>query len=136
MAYDSLVTGGLLALIAGAIFMTFLIAVGLYIYMGFAFMAIGKKAKLKSPGLAWIPGVGPLIIAFQTSKMPWWPWLLLIGYIIPWIGWIAVLAFYVFAIIWLWKMFEVVKKPGWWAILMLIPIVGLVMVGIAAWSKK
>ncbi len=136
MAYESLIAGGLWAAIMAMIFIFTIIAIGLYIYLGFVFMAIGKKAKLKSPGLAWIPAVGPLIIAYQTSKMHWWPWLLLIGYVIPIVGWIATLAFWVFSIIWMWKMFETVKKPGWWAILMLIPIVGLIMIGIAAWSKK
>lgn len=107
-----------------------------YIYMGFAYTAIGKKAKLKNPSLAWIPFVGPAIIAFQASKMPWWPWLLLIGTIIPFVGWIFSIAFAVFWIIWHWKLFEKIKKPNWWAILLIIPIVNFVIIGIAAWSKK
>ncbi len=134
--YENLANGGILALIAGMIFVSILIFIGIYIYMGFAFMAIAKKAKLKSPGLAWIPGVGPLIIAFQASKEHWWPWLLLIGTLIPVIGFLFQLAFTVFAIIWMWKMFEAIKEPGWWAILMIIPIVNLVIIGVAAWSKK
>jgi hypothetical protein len=134
--YENLANGGILAIIAGMIFVSFIIFVGLYIYMGFAFMAIAKKAKLKSPGLAWIPGVGPLIIAFQTSKMHWWPWLLLIGTLLPVVGFLFSLTFWVFGIIWMWKMFEAVKKPGWWAIFVLIPPVWLVFIGIAAWDKK
>lgn len=134
--YENLMNGGLWALFGAMIFATIIIALGLWIYTSFAFMAIGKKIKYKNYGLAWIPGIGPLIIAFQASKMPWWPWLLLIGYLVPFIGGIAVLAFYVFAIIWMWKMFEKIKYPGWWAILMLVPIVNLVFLGIAAWSKK
>lgn len=128
--------GGILALLAGAIIATVIASIVLYVYMSFAFMAISKKAKQKNPGLAWIPGVGPRIIAFKASKMHWWPWLLLIGYAIPFIGGVAVLIFYIFAIIWLWKLFEIIKKPGWWAILMLIPVVNLVILGVAAWSKK
>lgn len=136
MAYESLITGGLWAAILAILFIIIIVAIGLYIYLGFAFMAIGKKAKLKTPGLAWIPGVGPLIIAYQTSKMHWWPWLLLIGYLIPFVSGLFGLAFAVFAVIWQWKMFEKVKKPGWWAILCLIPVLNLVLYGIAAWSKK
>jgi len=135
MAYESLIAGGIWAFLAAMLMVFVFIAIGLYIFLGFAFMAIGKKAKLKSPGLAWIPGVGPLIIAFQTSKMHWWPWLLLIGYFIPWISWIATTAFAVFAVIWQWKMFEKVKRPGWWAILCLIPVLNLILYGIAAWGK-
>lgn len=130
---------GILAFLAGMIVLVVIISIGLYIYMSFAYMAIGKKAKLKSPGLAWIPGVGPAIIAFQTSKMHWWPWLLLIGFIIPFLNFIAILVFVVFAIIWQWKMLEAVKRPGWWVLLSLIPAVGtliwLIMVGIAAWGE-
>jgi hypothetical protein len=140
MAYDmygyGMYNGGLFALMAGMIVFLILIVIAVYIYLGFAFMAIARKAKLKMPGLAWIPFVGPLIIAYQTSKMHWWPWLLLIGYVVPVIGWIAQIAFAVFAVIWLWKMFEKIKRPGWWAILCIIPIVNFVLFGIAAWSKK
>ncbi|MDE1848790.1 MAG: hypothetical protein KGH55_02050 [Nanoarchaeota archaeon] len=110
--------------------------IAVWVYMAFAFTAIAKKLKYKYPGIAWIPFVGPLIIAFQASKMHWWPWLLLIGYVVPVIGWIATVTFWVFSIIWMWKMFERIKRPGWWAILMIVPIVGLVMIGVAAWGKK
>jgi hypothetical protein len=127
--------GGLVALIMGMLVVAIIICFILWIYLSLAYMAIGKKAQLSTPGLAWIPGVGPAIIAFQASKMHWWPWLLIIGMFIPFIGAIFSIAFAVYYIIWSWKMFEAVDKPGWWAILLLIPIVNLIMVGIAAWSK-
>jgi hypothetical protein len=133
MALD--LTSGLLALIMGMIVVFVIIAIALYLYLSFAFMAIGRKAKLSSPELAWIPGVGPAIIAFQTSKMHWWPWLLIIGTFIPLVGFIFSITFAVFVIIWEWKMFETIKRPGWWALLCLIPIVNFVLIGIAAWSK-
>jgi hypothetical protein len=107
----------------------------MYIFLSFAFMAIGKKAKDPMYGLAWIPGIGPLIIAYRTSGMHWWPWLLLIGMMIPIIGFLASIAFMVFSILWLWKTFEKIGQPGWWAILTLIPIVNLIIIGIVAWSK-
>ncbi|MGV8162989.1 MAG: hypothetical protein ACP5N2_06685 [Candidatus Nanoarchaeia archaeon] len=129
------VAGGLIALIASMILFFVVLAIAIYVYMGFAFMAIAKKANLEAPGLAWIPAVGPVIIAYQASKMHWWPWLLLIGCIIPFVNFIAAPVFTVFAIIWMWKMYEAIKRPGWWAIMMIIPIVGLVFAGIAAWSK-
>lgn len=127
--------GGLMAFAAAFLLVFVVIMIVLYIYMSLAFMAIGKKAKLKTPALAWIPAVGPGIIAYQASKMHWWPWLLLIGIIIPVVGGLAQLAFFVFFIIWMWKTFEVINKPNWWAILLIIPVVNLVIIGIAAWSK-
>lgn len=135
MALD-LMNGELLTILAGMMVITIFVSIGLYIYMGLAYMALGKKAKLKTPSLSWIPGIGPLILAFQASKMHWWPWLLLIGMFIPVLNFIASPVFTVFAIIWHWKMFEAVGRPGWWGVMLLIPIVGLVLVGIAAWSKK
>jgi hypothetical protein len=38
----------------------------------------------------------------------------------------------------MWKTFEAVGRPGWWAIFMIIPILNivyLVFLGIAAWGK-
>lgn len=138
-AFDSAAVGGILAglLLAGAVFMFifFLLMVGVYIYSSLAFMAVARKAKQTSPGLAWIPGVGPTIIAFRAAKMHWWPWILLAGFIIPVVGFIAGIVFIVFSVIWQWKMFEAVKRPGYWALLSLIPVVNFVLIGIAAWSK-
>lgn len=128
--------GSIIALIMGFLLIFLLIAVGFWIYMALAFTAIGRKARLSSPGIAWIPLIGPVIIAFQTSKMHWWPWLLLIGVFVPgFIGPMASLAFAVFTVIWQWKMFERIRRPGWWSLLCLIPVVNLILIGIAAWSK-
>jgi hypothetical protein len=117
-----------------------------YIFLSLAFMAIGRKAKVSSPGLAWIPFVGPAIITYKASKMHWWPWLLLIAFLIPFLNIVAMLIFGVYSIIWMWKTFEKIGKPGWWAIVGLggiIPILGilfslaaLVLLCIAAWGKK
>ncbi|MBS3083668.1 hypothetical protein J4423_02585 [Candidatus Pacearchaeota archaeon] len=118
------------------IFIFLVIVFALYVYLSFAYYAIAKKARLSSPGLAWIPFVGPSIIAYQTSEMHWWPWLLLIGFMIPFVGSVVGIVFTVFTVVWRWKMFESIGRPGWWSILMLIPIVNLILLGIAAWSKK
>ena len=135
MALDFL-SGGLIGLLVGMLVVAVIIGIGLYVYLSLAFMTIGKKAKLTSPGLAWIPGIGPLIISFQAAKMHWWPWLLLVGAFIPVIGFLFSLTFMVFTVIWKWKMFETIERPGWWAIMQLIPIVGLIFLGIAAWGNS
>ena len=129
--------GSLLAIFAAWMFLAIIVIVGIYIYMSFAYMSIAKKNKQTSPGLAWIPGVGPLIVAYKSSRMHWWPWLLLIGLVIPVVGFVALIVFAVFDVVWHWKLFEAIKKPGWWAVFMVIPllnIVFLIFVGIAAWS--
>lgn len=136
IAGDGTVAAGLLALGATFLFLYFLISVGAYVFTSLMFKSLAKKAGDSSPNLAWIPGVGPLIIAFRASKMHWWPWLLLIGVIIPFVGIIAMIAFVVFEIIWLWKLLEAVGRPGWWVLLMFIPIVGIIMFAIAAWGHS
>ncbi|MFA5060979.1 MAG: hypothetical protein WC494_01525 [Candidatus Pacearchaeota archaeon] len=132
------VGGGLIAFLMGMLVFVVIIGVALWIYMSLAFVAIARRNKQKSPNLAWIPIVGPALIASKAAKMHWWPILLLIGFWIPVLGGILGLAFAVFFVIWMWKTFEAVKRPGWWAIFQIIPvlnIVWLVFIGIAAWSK-
>lgn len=127
-----------------AVLIFLVIGVGLWIYSALAFSAIARKAGSSKGALAWIPGVGPLIVSYILSGMHWWPWLLLISIAIAWIpilGWIvypiAMIVFGVYSVIWMWKTFEAVGKPGWWAILYaLIPIVNLILLGIAAWGSS
>lgn len=135
-ALGSLGAAGFFAITAGTVIIAvLLISLAVYIYTSLAFMSIGQKAKDSLYGLAWIPGIGPALIAFRASGMHWWPWLLLIGFVIPFLNFLAMLVFFVFTVIWRWKMFEKIKRPGWYSILMLIPLVNLVIIGLAAWTK-
>jgi hypothetical protein len=155
------------ALIGFGIAALFVLAL-LYVYVSLAFMKIGAKAGLKSPGIAWI---NPIITIFEASGMHWWPWPTVIcGYFLsifllvtsPILGGLLtfaiVLTFIVMTVIWQWKTFEVVKKPGWWALVspiiciigllltFIVPLLGLllytlagliylILIGIAAWSQ-
>ena len=130
-----LLGAGALALIGTLLVLWIILGLAVYVYNSWAFMVIGRKTKYESPGLAWIPLVGPLIITSQAAKMHWWPILLLAGIWIPIVGSLCSIAVAVFSVIWLWKTFEAVKRPGWWALLCLIPVVNLVLIGIAAWGK-
>ncbi len=142
MAFEDSLISSFLLLGVGILFLFFIFAIAMYVYMSFAFMAMGRKAKLKTPELAWIPFIGPQLIAFQAAKMHWWPWLLWSTLVISWIPGLnviyfaAILLFSVYGVIWQWKMFERIKRPGWWALLCLIPLVNLVLYGIAAWGKN
>ena len=124
----------LVGLFAAFLVVFLVIGLGIWIYISFAYMSLAKKNKQKSAGIAWIPYIGPAIIAYRSSKMHWWPWLLLIGFFIPAVGGLFGLVFFGFFIAWNYKLFEAVNKPGWWAILYIIPFVGLIMAGIVAWS--
>jgi uncharacterized membrane protein YhaH (DUF805 family) len=125
-----------------AFFIVLIILSLFWIYLSLVYFAIAKKNKQSSPGIAWIPGFGPLIIAYKASKMHWWPWLMLIGipFTIILIGFIPLIIFLVFTIIWQWKMLESVDRPGWWVLLNFIPFVGgiiyLSLLGVVAWGKN
>ena len=117
-----------------------LILVGIYVYISFAYMAIAKKASAEHAGIVWIPVIGPALLSARIAKMHWWPIFLPLGVFIPFLNIICITLLVVFFFIWTWKTFEAIEKPGWWVLLSLIPIVGniifLVLLGIAAWSKK
>ena len=129
-------TANLLGLFLAFIGIFIAVAVIFYLYLSFAFMSIAKKVGKPNPGLAWIPGIGPMIVANRISGMHWWPLLLFIGIFIPYLNFIAGPVFSVFSLIWMWKTFKVLGKPGWWTILLFIPLVNFIIIGIAAWSKS
>lgn len=105
-------------------------AVVLYIYTALCFSAFSKKLGYKKGRwLAWIPLANLFLIPILAKKH--WAW----GFIF-----LVPLANIVFFIIWMWKVFERVRKPGWWTLLVFLPKVGgivfLVMLGIAAFAKR
>lgn len=127
--------GGFIA----SMFIVFIIlAVAVCVYQALALMNIAKRTKTKNEWLAWIP-VGNLVLMANIAKMHWRPVLLLVLVFVPFINVLAIMALAVFYIIWLWKICEARKRPGWWAILIIIPWVGgiwmLIMLGILAWGK-
>ena len=110
-------------------------------------MRFAKKLNQKYPGLAWIPGAGPLIVSYKASKSSARPWhILLIGAVAMVIGLILLaegtvstvslvigiiflvaaiillIYFSVYTYIWSWKLFDAVGRPGWWALIPLFSI--------------
>jgi len=110
---------------------TILVGIALYVYVAIALMTIANKTKTPNAWLAWIPIVNLFLMA-QIGKIPWWTALIAIfAPIIPVIGSFASLAIWVW---WWWKISEARKKPGWFSILTLIPIVNLIIIGVIAWA--
>src|SRR3989344_4492568 len=93
---DPSLAAAFLALGVATVFFVILLILGVYIYSSFAYMALARKAKYLSPGIAWIPIVGPALIVSKTAKMHWWPVLLLIGLWIPILGGLLSIAFLAF----------------------------------------
>jgi hypothetical protein len=142
-----------IAIVLSVLIFLILLGIALYIYTSLVFMAIGKRAKVESYGVAWIPIIGPSLISYRASKMHYWPWLLLLSlFLTPLmilspilaiistlIITICILTFMIYTYVWQWRMFEEVGREGWWVLTSLIPIAGfiiyLVLLGIAAWGK-
>jgi hypothetical protein len=109
----------------------FVLVLAVWIYQGFAMMAIAKRSKTPNGWLGFIP-IANVYLLTQIGKQSGWWTLGIIAALIPVIGVIAVLALTIF--LW-WKACEVLKRPTWWSIMQAIPIVNLIFLGIMAWGE-
>jgi hypothetical protein len=108
-----------------------LVGLALYIYVAVALMAIAKRTNTPNGWLAFIP-IANIYLMTQIAGLSAWYTLVILLPIIPLIGYIAMVIIMIY--FW-WKIAEAIKKPGWWSLLLLIPIVNFVIVGIMAWEK-
>ena len=131
---DAAAAGGFMAMLAGIGIAMALIGLAVYIYFALVLMKIAKKVDQEPAWLAFIPIANYWLLS-QMADMHWWPILLILIGWIPIIGQLAMLALSVFIIVWFWKVMEKIGRPGWWAILLIIPIVNLVIIGMAAWGE-
>lgn len=126
---------GMILFGAMMMFFALLLCVGLYIYYGFAFSTIAKKLKYKQPWLAWIPLANLFLLPILAKKEWQWGFLLFVP-----------IANIVFAIIWLWAIYERRKYPGWLSLIAIasfIPMLSwlatpanLVILGFVAWKDQ
>ena len=125
--FGSLV-GGFLAIFGAFVFLIF---AALYVYTSLAIMAIAKKNRVGPEWLAWVP-IANLVLLLKIARLQWqWIFALFIG-IIPIIGGALIMAGMVY--VW-WKVCKHMHKPEWYAILMIVPIVNLVVMGYLAWGR-
>jgi len=128
-----------------------LLGIALYIYSAFALMAIAKKTGTEPAWLAWIP-VANMVLISKIAKMHWWPVLMMIpafmfymiglflfmfgqkiaSIVLFSIAGAALLVFGIYSIIWSWKMFEAVQRPGWWS---MVSIPFVIIYTVASFSK-
>ena len=126
-----LVGGGLAAFFAGMFLTALLVGLAVYIYMALALMTIAKKTDTPNAWLAWIP-LANVYLMVQISKTPWWT---IFGLLLPAIPILGSLALAALMVYWWWKIAEVRNRPGWFGILMIVPIANLIIPGILAWRK-
>ena len=129
---ESFLTPEVLAALAGIGIVVAVIGIAVYIYAAFALMAIAKRTGTKNGWLAFIP-IANIYLMTQIAKLPAWYTFAVLLAIIPIVGGLAATAAIIY--IW-WKIAEAIQKPGWWSLLMLIPVVNLVIMGVMAWGKK
>ena len=103
-----------------------------YAYPAFALMTIARKTKTKKPWLAWIP-LANFYLMVKIARFPGWWVLFFFASIIPVIGTFVAMAFGAYT--W-WYIAERRKMPGWYGLLVIVPIANLVIMGIIAWGKK
>ena len=111
---------------------TFLVAfLAIYIYSALALMTIAKKTNTPNGWLAWIP-IANMYLMTQIAGVPWWTFLvLLVSAYIPMVGALIVLGITLW---WWWKIAEARNRPGWWGILMILPLINLIIMGVLAWA--
>ena len=117
----------------------------LYIYMAICLMSIAKKTNTPHPWLAWIPLANVFLMTMIAKKHWWWALILLLSYCIAMLllgGGLNLITLILCAIsiiftilIWI-GICQARNRPGWWAVLLFIPLVNLVIIGILAFSKK
>lgn len=140
-ATDLTSIAGILAAIS-AIFMGFMVValilgILFYLYSSWALYTIAKKLGYKNAWFAWIPILQIVLYPILADKE--WPWVFIL--LVP-------IANIVFTVIWMWKIFEKRKYPGWLMLIpwagMLIPIIGFlitaiagaVIIGLVAWKDR
>jgi len=124
-----------------------LIIVGiiLYIYHAICLQAIAKKTGTPNGWLAWIP-LAWYFLQTNIARMSWVLALILCiisvtsffitDQSLTWLSFILSIVYLVLVIIIWVKICRACDKPGWWVILLCIPIVNLIILGIMAFSKK
>ena len=128
MATDMLSLMPFLGAFIGIAIFSFLL---IYIYTSLALMFIAKKNNTENAWLAWIPIANIYLMTKIGGIHAAWTLVVLLP-VIPLIGSFLMMAAMVY--FW-WKIAEARGKPGWWGLLMLIPLVNLVIMGILAWGE-
>ena len=123
--------GSLMALFAGILVFVIVFFIAIYIYMALALMAIAKRTGTPNGWLAWIP-IANVYLMLQIAGISGWWTLGILATFIPVVGTLAVVAGSVYVY---WMISEKVGRPGWWGILMILPIVNFIILGMLAWGN-
>jgi len=129
MAYEELIGVGALMALGGTFLVVFL---GMYVYVALVLQSIAKRLKHDNPWWAWIPILNIVQITDLVKMSRWWT-LIILASMVPFVGGLAMTAVMIW---WWWIIAERLNYPGWYSLLLLIPIVNLIVLGMMAWSKR
>ena len=128
---------------AGAVF--FLVLIGVYVYLGFAWMHLAQRMNHPRPWLAWIPFAN-LALWLDMGKMRWQWVFLLVGLFLPIKILNLIVFFIVLALILVahWRVFEQVNYPGWLCLVILVDWIAggigtlayLIVLGFVVWKRR
>ncbi len=148
--------GGIFAIFAAFLIIFAVLGIIFYIYFSLTLMLTAKRLKTKNAWLAWIPIIN-IYLYPKMAKKPVWPIVFIFipflfnlltpstsniaSNIIILILFVAIsLTGFVFSIHWMLKILKRRGKPGWWIILLFIPLFNIVwafiMWGILAWGEE
>ncbi len=137
------------------IFLGFVISIPFYVYTSIAYMLLAKRTKTKKEWVAWVPFLRAYLIS-KIADMRWWPMFFFLPGVVTVISFlmevrtgllfiffllstVSIFVFLIYWIIWHWKIFVKVGRPGWWSLAVALPYIGyfvyLVFLGIAAFGK-
>ncbi len=118
------------------------------IYMDLAYVRIAQKNDTKNTWLALVPIANSYLLS-KIAHAHWWPtllpvlfilympfYILLTHFLIDVIALFIVVLFVFFIISWQWKVFERLKRPGWWSLSLLIPGVGICIINLVLFAWR
>ena len=127
---------GNLGIVLVVVFLLLIIII--YIYHALALMKIAKRFGDEKAWYAWVPVLDAILMA-RLAKKNWYPALFYLGTELPIVGTFCLLVGLGFSTYWMWHICELRGKPGYWAVLIFIPVVGwvwyFVYLGILAWGN-
>ena len=122
---QQLPAAGVMAFVMGFLMIIILMVVVLYVYFSLCLFLIAKKLNVPSPWTAWVPIVNIWTLVQAAGKPGWW----VILFFIPFVS------FFVIVYIWM-CITENLGRNKWLGLLLLIPLIGLVFMGVLAFSKQ
>jgi hypothetical protein len=136
----------LLVAIMGLGILAVVVGLSFYIWLALCLQLIAKKTSTPFGWLAWIPFANLFLMVNMAREN--WTWALVLSifiignasYASTQLGTIlgptfSIASVVTLIIIWV-KICRACNRPGWWVVLLLIPIVNWVILGVLAFSKK